>query len=142
MLPVNSAYENLTNIANSKLDMDIDKSIDTEEIERILNDPPVVEEQLKTPTKQENNNKPWWLTEESLLGEIELDYSADDKTICKKIQIKEEVKPATPKPTPVRTVQKNGLIAKKKLPATSGQDLTTGDATPLEGLSTWVETGQ
>ena len=30
MLPVNSAYENLTNIVNSKLDMDKDTSKDTE----------------------------------------------------------------------------------------------------------------
>ena len=145
MLPVNSAYENLTIIVNNKLDMDSDKSKDTEEIERILNelikDPPVVEEQLKTPTKQENDIKPWWLTEEILLGEIELDYSADDKTISKDVKIKEEVKPATSKPTPVMTVQRNGLIAKKELPATSGQDLATGDATLLEGLSTGAETG-
>ena len=41
------------------------------------------------------------------------------------------------------TVQRNGLIAKKELSAThvSGQDLATGDATPLEGLSTGAETG-
>ena len=147
MLPVNTAYEKLTNIVNSKLDMDKDKSKDTEEIERILKelmeDPPVIEGQLKTPTKQKNNGKPWWLTEESLVGEVELDYSAVDKTTIKEAKVKEEVKSATPKPTPVMTVQRNGLIAKKELSAThlGGQHLATGDATPLEGLSTGAETG-
>ena len=48
---------------------------------------------------------------------------------------------AAPKPTPARTIQHNGFIAKKELPTTVGQDLTTGDATPLEGSSTGVETG-
>lgn len=81
--------------------------------------------QLKTPTKQESNDKPWWwLTEESLLGEIELDYSADDKVNCKEVQINEEVKPATPKPTPARTIQQNGLIAKKELLANWGRHST------------------
>ena len=35
-LPVNTAYENLTNIVDSKLNMDKDNSKDAEELERIL----------------------------------------------------------------------------------------------------------
>ena len=103
----------------------------------------------------------WWLTEENLLGEVELDYAADTiekvdtKPAIKDIEglTKEEVKDATykmdsdTKPAPVTTIKpsKSGLIAKKDIVTTQveGQDPVTGGATPLEtveGLPTGAGT--
>ena len=121
-----------------------------------MEDPPTAERQINTPTKKEAINIPWWLSEESLLRKVELDYSVDSKTPIREVKetIKEELKNVIPiaddttKPIPVTAIQKNkfGLIAKKEMTAThvSGQDLVTGGATPLEivvGLFTRAETG-
>ena len=109
---------------------------------------------LNTPTKNETISKPWWLTEENVLGEVELDYAADTiektdtKPVVKDIEelIKEEVKEATNKVTTIK-VTKSGLIAKKDIVTAQadGQDPVTGCATPLEtveGLLTGAGTGR
>ena len=55
--------------------------------------------QLDTPEKATTDNKPWWLQEENLLGEVDLDYN----------EIKLDTKPLLPDPE-INVDKENGDI--------------------------------
>ena len=125
--------------------MDKDNIKDSAEMEQtlkeLLDELPSADNTLNTPTKEEAISKPWWLSEENLLGEVELDYTAEAiekveaKPVVKDLKevIKEEEKQVINKTTTVK-LDKSGRIAKKEIATAQvdGQDPITGGATPLE----------
>ena len=141
---------------NSTMDKDnIKDSIEMEKtLQELLDELPSADNTLNTPTKEEAISKPWWLSEENLLGEVELDYTAEAiekveaKPVVKDLKevIKEEEKQVINKTTTVK-LDKSGRIAKKEITTAQvdGQDPVTGGATPLEtveGLPTGAGTGR
>ena len=107
--------------------------------------------QIDTAEETSTTNKPWWLQEESLLGEVNLDYDelkqdtkletskrkeegSDNKPVDSKRDAKLEIEIEESKPA---------RIPMKEMHEDNAQGQTTGDATPSGGgPSTGVGTGQ
>ena len=95
--------------------------------------------ELNTPEKQEEGSKPWWLQEEQLLGDINLDFT----------EIETDSKPLVPAVTKTKTeVEFKPATNNKRVPmkemsnaVPAPQDHATGGATLNEGLSTGAGTG-
>ena len=136
------------------------------ELSGLLEEVAMLEGQLKTSEKTLIEDKPWWLREENLLGDTELDYSADIKPPTPKresaatvpmeakpainIDKKEsaatvpcETKPAINIDKKESLTVKPARIAMKEIKQveTTPQDRATGGATPSEGLPTGAGTG-
>ena len=128
----------------------------------------LLEELVNTDISEETNTteKPWWLQEESLLGEVKLDYE-DSKIETKPVTSKEEREDTDNKVIKIEQEAKLNLeekenvnsklaqklelemkvnktlpvnkatrIPMKEIPKDSAQGQATGGATPSEGTST------